>query len=655
MGFGGPIWPVHPSRDQIGGLPCHRSVGDLPEPPDAVFVGVNRHTTLEVVRDLSEQGAGGVVCFASGFSEAAGEDREGHALQRTLLAAAGDMPLIGPNCYGLINYLDGALLWPDQHGGRRQDRGVAIVTQSSNIALNMTMHRRALPIAYVVTVGNQAQIGLADMGAALLEDERVTALGLHIEGFGDLRAWEHLAGRAHALGKPVVVLKVGRSHQARTAMVSHTNSLAGEDAGAEALLDRLGMARLESVAGFLEALKLLHVAGPIPGRRIASISCSGGEAALMADLAEGMRLVYPPLTDAQCSDLRAALGPMVALANPLDYHTYIWGDRSRMEATFTAVMRGNVDLTLAVLDFPREDRCDASEWQPAVEALMAARDTTGGALAVVGTLPENLPESIAESLVARRVTPLCGMADALVAAEAAATCGEALSRPLPAPLILPGSAPGGVRLLAEDAAKAMLAAYGLVAPRSAVVETPEAAVSAAEAIGFPVALKARGIAHKTEAGAVRLDLTDADAVNRAAADMQAVATGYLVEEMIVDGVAELLIGVVRDPAHGFLLTLAAGGILTEVMRDSGSMLLPVTSEAVLSALKRLRLAPLLAGHRGRPGTDLGAIVAAVQGLCTFVAAHADRVEEAEINPLICRPRSAVMADALIHMRETPDD
>jgi succinyl-CoA synthetase beta subunit len=212
-----------------------------------------------------------------------------------------------------------------------------------------------------------------------------------------------------------------------------------------------------------------------------------------------------------------------------------------------------------------------------------------------------------------------------------------------------------VRLLPEDAAKTMLAAYGLAAPQSTVVETPAAAVAAAAAIGFPVALKARGIAHKTEAGAVRLALSDARAVEQAATDMRAAASGFLVEEMIDDGVAELLIGVVRDPAHGFLLTLAAGGILTEVMRDSVSMLLPVSPEAVQSGLERLRLAPLLAGHRGRPGADLGAVVAAVTGVCAFVSAHTNRVEEVEINPLICRPQSAVMADALIRIRETPDE
>ena len=175
------------------------------------------------------------------------------------------MPLLGPNCYGYINALDGIALWPDQHGCRRVERGVGLITQSSNIALNLTMQRRGLPLAYVVTSGNQAQQGFAAIGRALLEDPRVTALGLHVEGFGDVRAFERLAAVAAASGKPLVVLKSGRSAAARRATLSHTASLAGSDAGAHALLRRLGVARVDTPTALLETLKLLHVHGPSLG------------------------------------------------------------------------------------------------------------------------------------------------------------------------------------------------------------------------------------------------------------------------------------------------------------------------------------------------------------------------------------------------------
>ena len=180
MGFAGEIWPVHPKRDQVGGIAAFARLEDLPRAPDATFIGVNRHVTIETARRLREVGAGGAVCFASGFREAQAETGDGEGLQAALLEAAGEMPIIGPNCYGFINYLDRALLWPDQHGGVPVDRGVAILTQSSNIAINMTMQARGLPLAYVLTVGNQAQQSLADLGLAALRDTRVTALGLHI-------------------------------------------------------------------------------------------------------------------------------------------------------------------------------------------------------------------------------------------------------------------------------------------------------------------------------------------------------------------------------------------------------------------------------------------------------------------------------------------
>ena len=274
FGFSGNIWPVHPARADISGFAAYPSIESLPVPPDATFIGVNRNATVEVVHALAQADAGGAVCFASGFSEAAAEDADANTLQQTLVNAAGDMPILGPNCYGFVNALDNALLWPDQHGCATVDRGAAILTQSSNIAINLTMQQRALPIAYAITCGNMAQTSQAQIARALLDDDRITAIGLHVEGFGDVSDWEALARDAFAKGIPLVVLKAGVSEQARAATVSHTASLAGSDAGAQALLDRLGIARVTSPAILLETLKLLHCTGPLPGNRIASISCS---------------------------------------------------------------------------------------------------------------------------------------------------------------------------------------------------------------------------------------------------------------------------------------------------------------------------------------------------------------------------------------------
>ncbi len=648
MGFDGSLWWVHPRPEEVTDVSAFASLAALPEPPDASFIGVNRHATVEVVGQLSECGAGGAVCFASGFLESELEDPEGAGLQAALLKAAGRMPIIGPNCYGLINYLDGVPLWPDQHGGRRVASGVAIVTQSSNIAISLTMQRRALPIAYVATAGNQAQLGIAEIGAALLEDSRVTGLGLHIEGFGDLRAFEALAARAAALDKPIVALKVGRTHRARAATVTHTASLAGEDAGAMALLDRLGIARVDSLTELVETLKLLHVSGSLTSNAIAAISCSGGEAGLMADSARHRDLSFPPLTDRQRKALRAVLGARVALANPLDYHTFIWNDTDAMIRTWSAVI-GEVDLTLLVVDFPRTDRCSDADWRCAIDAALAARKQAGRPVALVATLPENLPEAVAERLIAGGVAPLMGIDDALAAAEAAARLGTAL--PLAEPIALPSSMMAAAQTLGGAEAKALLSAAGLAVPRFSRAADARDAADQAVRIGFPVTLKGEGIDHKTEAGAVALNLGTAEAVLKAAEVMT--ASTFLVEEYVAGPAVELLVGVRRDPAHGFVLTLAAGGTLTELLRDSQSLLVPSSEAAVAAALGRLRIAKLLGGYRGRPAADRLAILKTIKLIQRFVLDHVDVLEEIEINPLLCGPASAVAVDVLVRMGKSP--
>ena len=638
IGFAGAIWYVHPTRGD------YASLSALPHAPDASFIGVNAQATVAVVRELAMMGAGGAVCFASGFAEASAEIAGAADLQAELLAAARGMPILGPNCYGFINALNGAALWPDQHGCARVERGVAILTQSSNIAINLTMQTRALPISYVVTVGNQAQLGMAEIGCALLDDPRVTALGLHIEGFGNPRAFEALAAKAREQGKAIVAVKVGASTQAQAATISHTASLAGSDAGARALCARLGIGQAASLTQMLEALKILHTTGPLPSNQIASMSCSGGEASLMADTGLRAGVEFPPLNQTQTAALRAALGAKVALANPLDYHTYIWGDVAAMTACFTAMMAPHIALGCVVLDFPRVGICDDSEWRKVVTAMKAAAKVSGRPMALVSSLPENLPEDVAADCIASGIVPLCGLDDALAAvAICAGLCAADTEAPLAAGLA--AGALGATHTLSEAEGKAELAAYGLPVPRSLRAANPAEAARQAATLTFPVVLKGEGIAHKTEAGAVALNLGSAEAVRAAAERMP--ATSFLVEEMITGAVAEMLIGVVRDPAHGFVLTIGAGGVWTEILRDTQSLLLPVRAQGIAEALGRLRIAPLLAGYRGAPAAASAAIIDAVLALQAYVIAHADDVAEAEINPLICTPTRAIAADALI--------
>ena len=736
-GYSGAVWPIHPHRKEVGGLPAYADVAGLPEAPDASFIGVNRVGAVDILAALAARGAGGAVCFASGFAETAQEESAGRELQQELCEAAGDMPFLGPNCYGFVNYLDNVPLWPDQHGGAPVKRGVAILAQSSNTALSLSMQQRGLPIAYLVTVGNQAKVSQAQIAMHVLEDDRVTALGLHIEGFTDLEAWQALAARARALNKPVVALKIGRSRQAQALTRSHTASLAGSAAGAGALLTRLGFAEMRGLPAFVEALKFLHHLGPLAGRRLASLSCSGGEASLVADAALRRRLELPPLTEAQTGALREILGPLVHLSNPLDYHTYIWGDVPAMTSVFATMLAGPWDLSCLILDPPRADRCDGRAWRPALDAWAAAVRQTGAKAAVIATMPELMTEPWAQQCAAVGVAPLCGLEDGLAAIEAAADIAAHWSRPLAAPLYLVHPSDGPMEQIDEWHAKQLLAAQGLPVPGSAIAGTGDEAAQRAAQLGFPVALKALGHAHKTECGAVAVGLGDAAAVLAAARRMSAsvpavsdrapashqccsggmsastqpsgrdgpegrrgpsagganfrscgndgegadlreggsgrrdegkdvdnLAAGmlrpgaetskagcpgaavWLVEQQIVDVVAEVLIGVVADSAHGLVLTLGAGGVWTEVLRDAASLLLPASDAEIQGALRRLRIWPVLAGHRGRPGADVPAIIAAAQAVASYALSEPGLLE-VEVNPYLAQPSGGVAVDALI--------
>ena len=630
MGFAGPVWPVHPTKAEICGLKAYASLADLPEPPDATFIGVNRFATLEVVAELAAMGAGGAICFASGWEEA-GEA----GLQEKLVAAAGDMPILGPNCYGVINYLDGALLWPDQHGGVRLDKGVALVSQSSNIVINLGMQARGLPVAYVACLGNAAVVGLAELTGALLDDPRVTAVGLYIEGIDDAPAFAALAEKARAMGKGVVAIKSGKTELSRTAAASHTASLAGGGAASSAFLRQIGVAEVNSPSELIETLKIFHIHGPQIGRRICSLSCSGGEAGLVADLAAPFGIDFPPVPEATRARLFETLGPIVAIANPLDYHTFIWGDGPKTTEVFTAMLEA-YDAGIYIIDTPRADRCDPSGYQPALDAIVAAQKATGKIALPVVSMAENFGEPRVKAMMEQGVCTLLGLETALAAVRAAQVpAGMAGWRPAAA---LP---PRETRMLSEAEGKALLAAAGVPVPRAVTGATLAEVAAAAKGLTAPFALKGLGFAHKTEAGAVRLGLTSLEGQ----AEMPG-ATGYLVEEMVTGTVAEILLGLRRDPVYGVTLTLGMGGVTAEVLADTVTLILPATEAEVLAALRRLRLWPLLDGYRGRPKADMAAVAAIAVRLGAGMLAD-DSLEEIEINPVLVRESGAVAVDALI--------
>ncbi len=644
MKFRGKIWAVNPRRKTMGGVKCFRHAAGLPGVPDAAFIGANREAAINIAGELAEINCGGAVCFASGFAEAGAAK-----LQKKLVAAAGQMPLLGPNCYGLINYLDGAPLWPDQHGGKREKTGAAIIGQSSNILINISSQKRGLPVAYLAAAGNQAQTDMAEIARGMLEDERVRAIGFYIEGIKNAAAFAEMAAAAESRGVLLAALKTGKSKLSAAAARSHTAALSGGAAESSAFLRKCNVAETKTIPEFLETLKLLQ-GGALGGRKIMSLSCSGGEAGHAADLAAGRRLRFSPPPKKRRMELAKILGPLVRVSNPLDYHTFIWHDFSALYKTYSAALRCGNNLTALIFDFPRGDRCDRRTWDlPLAAFIRAAKDTKMRA-AVVSVLPENMPEDAAEKLCAANIAPLCGIAEAFAAIEHAAALGEnkiGKWRPLP---------PARFRRLQrtdEAAAKILLRQNGIACPAGMRVGTAKAAGAAAKKMAkqnaaMRFAVKLLGAAHKTESGGVILNLSAAE-VESAAAKMPKGKDGFLAEEMLAGGIAELLIGARRDPVYGAFLTVGAGGVFAEVWNDSQTLALPVSRREIAAALLRLKIAPVLAGFRGAAKADIKAAAAAA-----FVAARLlqakPEIAEIEINPLIARAagKGAAAADALIY-------
>jgi acyl-CoA synthetase (NDP forming) len=654
IGFDGALWRVHPTRESTAAQHYFRSVEELPRAPDAAFVAAPAREVPGIAAALARGGAGGFVCFAAGFSEIA--TPEGERLTRELLVAAADLPFFGPNCYGLINFLDGAALWPDQVVGPRRERGVALICQSGTIALNLLFNQRSLPIGCVLTVGNQTRLAAEDLIEVLAADARVSAFGLYVEGIADIGRFARAAATAQAAGKPIALVKAGRTETAARTARTHTGALSGADAAFDAFCAQAGIARCESLATLCETLKLFHCGGPLHGRRVLVMGASGGDMAMTADAARHLALEFPPPPPASAARLTEILEGRVTVANPFDFHTHAWFDRPRLRAMFGVAQRAGYDLVGFMIDCPPPAEADAAAYLNVIEEFAQALPGAAARGAVISSLPESLPAATRERCLAAGVVPLQGQRAALEAVDLAGAVGLAWAQRAGVTLLRPQRIHGSSRSLAEHEGKAALAAHGVRVPRSSVVR-PRDAAAAAQALGFPAVIKAAGAAleHKSEVGGVLLNISSAAQASEAARQLSRLTDTLLIEEMITDGVAEILVGVSVDPQFGQLLVLGAGGVLTELLRDSVTLLPPFTTSAIAAALARLKVAKLLGGFRGRPAADVPALIETVLACARYAESNLETLVELDINPVIVRPagRGALAVDALIRLAEEP--
>ena len=662
IGYRGALWRVHPTRASTPETHYYRSVDELPAAPDQAFVAVAAPEAVKVAGALQRRGAGGFVCFASGFSELGTE--AGRALTESLLANTPGLPFFGPNCYGIVNFFDRCALWPDQVVGASPERGVALICQSGTIALTMMFNNRSVPIGYIFTTGNQTRLAIEDLIEILCDDDRVSAFGLYVEGIKDPERFARAAQLARTKRKPIALVKAGRTESAARTAHSHTGSLAGSDSVFDAYCRQAGLARCETLSTLCETLKIMHLGGPLNGRRLLAMGASGGDMAMTADVSRDLGLSFPALAAEPRARLHHILGERVTISNPFDFHTYTWFDPPRQRAVFDTVVALDVDAVAFVLDCPPERTADLSSFTVVIDEFVGAAlavdeaatsSGTGRArIALLASLPETMPASIRAQCLHAGVVPLQGLREGLEALNLCGAVGESWRKGSSVSLLRPRAAagPASPRNLLERDAKQALAAFGVPVPRFRQVSV-SLAVAAARELGFPVVMKAAAaeLAHKSDVGGVILNISTESGAQAAAAQLGKLADQVLVESMVIDSVVEVLVGMLVDAQFGLTLVLGSGGVLTELVRDSVTLLPPFTHAAVSGGLQQLAAWRLMAGYRGKPAGDVAALIDAILAITNYAAANLAVLSELDVNPIIVRPAGAgvVAVDALIRL------
>ena len=646
-GFSGEAVAVNPNRPEIADLCCVSTASALPWTPDLSVLVIPKHGVLEVIPALAKAGCGGAICITSGFSESDG----GEDLQAVLVDGAGDMPVIGPNCPGIANYLDGNAFMLDHFGNHTPKSGVAVISNGGAYLSDLGCADRSQPIAYLIGLGNQAMVGMADMLELVLDDPRVTAVNLYFEGINDAAGLSRAAAKAARRRIPVVAIKGGRSDAGKRAARSHTASLAGDAEVASALFRRFGWIEVKTPSEAIETVKMLSFTAIPRGTRTGFVTSSGSYAVLGGDVANKAGLIMDPPDEASVPALDAALPGYVGPANPLDISDAHGWPREHQLPIYRAFARNDYDIFAQVMCYPPKGGWDMTTWDATTSALAEA--VRGKPVAFVNTLAEALPRRVRERMITDGMAPLQGMEDGLHAVAHAARYGARREALDPDAMHLDQvSAVNGDAgdVLRETAAKAYLAEAGLDLPKHWIVEGPDGLPN----VSCLSALKAivPGLLHKTEVGGVALNISPSD-LPAAIRDMHARLQrnglrpeGYLIEEMIASPVVELLVGLRRVAGIGPVLTLASGGVAVELLQDKTMLILPASRDDIEAALHDLKLAPLFLGYRGRVAADPVAVLSAIQKLCSCFMDDTT-ILELEVNPLLLSEDRAVIADAVL--------
>lgn len=662
--YAGRYYPVNARYQTIGELTCYPNVGDLPEAVDCAVVTAAREAVEEIVLDCVKAGVGGVIIFASGYSETGKEDRIAQQERLAAIARETGIRIVGPNCIGVVNaLLDSRLTFMDITPiPRPEPHAVGVISQSG--ALGMALAQgvaRGLSVSHVMTSGNSCDVDMADFVNYLAADPSCGAIACVFEGMATPERLLLAAENAWAADKPLVIFKMATGEQGARAAMSHTGSLAGSNEAYRAVFRRAGAIVVDDYESLMETAAFFAKAPAPKARGAAVVAASGGAAILAADRAEQHGVPMPQPAAETKAVLEAHIPEFGASRNPCDVTAQVLANPESLTACADALLR---DPQYGVLVSPLTYGYAPSARRPLVYDDLAREH---GKMAVVVWQTEwQEGPGVVEANQCSRLALFRSMNATFAALaawhwraekRAAATGGvpatpdatRAQARELIA------AVPG--RTLTEREAKAVLELYGVPVVGERLVDSADEAVRAAGALGYPVVLKVESpdLPHKTEVGVIRLNLCDADSVREGYAAVMANAAkvsppprvnGVLVQPMVPQGI-EMVVGAHNDALFGPLVVVGLGGVLVEVLKDTAVAPAPVTPEEAAAMLRGLKGARLLEGFRGMAPVDTGRLAQLVSDVSRFIADMRECVAELDINPLICAGPRMTAVDALI--------
>ncbi|MGW7385949.1 acetate--CoA ligase family protein [Streptomyces sp. NPDC054794] len=652
---GARVRPVHPTRPSVFGIPCSRSVAELPEQIDLAVLLVA--DPLPVVEELAEAKVRFAVAFASGFAETGEEGAEAQARLAAAVRRSG-LRLLGPNTN--LNAFERF---------REDLRGpaIALITQSGHQGRPVfALQELGIRLSHWAPTGNEADLETADFISYFAERPEVGAIACYVEGLKDGRSFLLAADRAARRQVPVVAVKVGRTEVGARTAASHTGKLTGADDVVDAAMRQFGVVRVDGLDELQDTAALLARARPPRAEGVVVYSISGGTGAHVADLATGAGLRLPVLSEARQAELHQWIPEYLSVANPVDNGGHPVGDERGRKIIDSILDDPEVGVLICPVTGPFPPLSDRL-----VRDLVDAAEHTDKLVCVVWGSPVGTEPAYREVLLgSSRVATFRTVGNCLTAVRAyldhhrfvrsyRSPFDEAPRTPSPSfrkvrDLMRPG------QQLSEHAAKQLLRAYGIRVPREQLVTSAAAAVRAAAQVGYPVVMKASGaqIAHKTELGLVKIGLTSASQVRDAYRELTDIARyegvcldGVLVCQMVERGV-EMVVGATHDALFGPTVTVGLGGVLVEVLRDAAVRVPPFGEEQARDMLAELRGRALLDGVRGRPPADVDGLVEVVLRVQRMALELGDDIAELDINPLMVLPRGqgAVALDALVVCR-----